>query len=73
MFISIYQAFGTMGILFPLVIPTICELEAVHGGQCRADVIVQAAAAIMASSIFGNGMENRGVWNWYKEWEWKMH
>ena len=49
------QAFGTMGILFPLVIPTICELESNNGGQCRVDIIAQAAAAIMASSIFGNG------------------
>ena len=49
------QAFGTMGILFPLVIPTICELELAQGQQCRVDIIVQAAAAIMGSSIFGNG------------------
>ena len=44
-----------MGILFPLVIPTICELESAHGAQCRVDIIIQSAAAIMASSIFGNG------------------
>ena len=50
-----FQAFGTMGILFPLVIPTICELESASGAQCRVDIIIQAAAAIMASSIFGNG------------------
>ena len=44
-----------MGILFPRVIPTICELESAHGAQCRVDIIIQSAAAIMASSIFGNG------------------
>jgi hypothetical protein len=54
-FLFYFQAFGTMGILFPLVIPTICELESAQGGQCRVDIIIQAAAAIMASSIFGNG------------------
>ena len=52
------QAFGTMGILFPLVIPTVCELESADGGQCRVDIIIQVAAAIMGSSIYGNGEEH---------------
>ena len=45
------QAFGMMGILFLLVIPTVCELESADGGQCRMDIIIQVAAAIMGSSI----------------------
>ena len=39
-----------MGILFPLVLPTVCKLSA-----CDQTAIVQATAAILSSSIFGNG------------------
>ena len=46
-----------MGILFPLVIPTVCQLESANGSQCRVDIIVQAAAAIMGSAIYGSGKE----------------
>jgi Na+/H+ antiporter NhaC len=44
------SAFGTMGILFPLVIPTTCQLTDDE------DIQVQAAAAILSSCIFGNLM-----------------
>ncbi|XP_019848639.1 PREDICTED: uncharacterized protein LOC100633882 [Amphimedon queenslandica] len=44
------SAFGTMGILFPLVIPTVCHLTD------DPDIQVQAAAAILSSCIFGNLM-----------------
>ena len=37
-----------MGILFPLVIPTVCHLTD------DSDIQVQAAAAILSSCIFGN-------------------
>ena len=37
------------------MIPTVCQLESANGAQCRVDIIVQAAAAIMGSSIYGNG------------------
>lgn len=37
-----------MGILFPLVIPTVCHLTD------DSDLQVQAAAAILSSCIFGN-------------------
>ena len=37
-----------MGILFPLVIPTVCKL----GGD--ESIKIQTAAAILSSSIFGN-------------------
>ena len=44
------QAFGTMGLLFPLVIPTVCQLA-----PCQEGPALQATASILASSIFGNG------------------
>ena len=44
------QAFGTMGIIFPLVIPTVCKIS-----NCNKGDILQSSAAILASSIFGNG------------------
>ena len=53
--VSLHQAFGTMGILFLLVIPTVCQLESANGAQCRVDIIIQTAAAIMGSAIYGNG------------------
>ncbi len=46
----ILQAFGTMGILFPLVIPTVCSIS-----NCSRGAVMQSAAAILASSLFGNG------------------
>ncbi len=45
------QAFGTMGIIFPLVIPTMCNLS-----KCDEDSVLQSSAAILASSVFGNGV-----------------
>ena len=39
-----------MGIIFPLVIPTVCQLS-----NCNEDAVVQSSAAILASSLFGNG------------------
>lgn len=45
------QAFGTMGLLFPLVIPTVCQLTP----DCDENARVQATAAILASSMLGNG------------------
>ena len=46
---NLLQAFGTMGILFPLVIPTVCQIT------CNQDTWVQVTAAVLASSIYGNG------------------
>lgn len=43
-----------MGIIFPLVIPTMCQLS-----DCDEDSVLQSSAAILASSLFGNG---RYVW-----------
>lgn len=46
------SAFGTMGLLFPLVIPTVCQLTP----DCDENARVQATAAILASSMLGNAI-----------------
>ena len=46
------SSFGTMGILFPLVLPLALELEG-NGGNA-AGVIEQCSAAILGFAIFGN-------------------
>lgn len=45
------SAFGTMGILFPLVVPIVCKLA---DDDDREDLAIQTAAAILSSCIFGN-------------------
>jgi len=40
-----------MGIIFPLVIPTMCQLS-----NCDEESVLQSSAAILASSLFGNGI-----------------
>ena len=47
---SLLQAFGSMGILFPLIIPIVAKLT-----DCDSDAILQSSAAVLGSSIFGNG------------------
>ena len=54
-----------MGILFPLVIPTVCQLESVNGAECRVNIIIHAAAAIMGSAIYGNGKTDECVIDYY--------
>lgn len=54
-----------MGILFPLVIPTVCQLESVNGAECRVNIIIQAAAAIMGSAIYGNGKTEERLITYY--------
>ena len=41
-----------MGIIFPLVIPTVCKIS-----NCNKRDVVQSSAAILGSSIFGTGEE----------------
>lgn len=43
------SAFGSMGILFPLIIPIVAKLT-----DCDSDASLQSSAAVLGSSIFGN-------------------
>lgn len=47
-------AFGTMSILFPLVVPLAASLAAHHGAEARADAVLQSVAAVLSGALFGN-------------------
>ena len=53
-FVHHMQAFGGLGILFPLIIPIVCQLT--PGDDNSNTLRVQTAAAILSSTVLGTCM-----------------